>query len=51
MKFKVGDIIKSRNNNLVRYKVINVNKESIDVVSLDISPVKYYGQEFELFYK
>lgn len=52
MKFKVGDIVISKLNRLTKYKVTKVNKESIDVIALDIAPnTRYNGVEFDLFYK
>jgi hypothetical protein len=52
-KFRVGQIVKSRLNDVVQYKVVKVNKESLDVVSIhsDIRLCGYnhLGQDKELF--
>jgi hypothetical protein len=50
-KFKIGDIIRSYQNDYTTYIVSKVNLNSIDIYVDNMTHIKYNGQSKKLFYK
>jgi hypothetical protein len=53
VNFKVGQIVESCDNDVVKYKILKVNKESLDVVSVhadsNLCGYIHHGQNKEIF--
>jgi hypothetical protein len=51
VKFKIGDTIRSYQNDYTTYIVYKVNRNSIDIYVDNMKHIRYSGQSKKLFYK